>query len=176
MVTISHYHVDHSHVGPGLIGPDGNAPRIVDRAEQVGGLSFEARCTYHDQMLGAHMGLSTMFIVELDGLRVAHLGDIGCAPSEADARFLSGVDVLLWPVGGTYTLGPEHAQMMLDIVKPRLAIPLHFEHARCTLGMQPIDALPPHLNTPFERREQSSWDSAQWMPESSTVLALEPAL
>ena len=177
IVTISHYHVDHSHIGPGLVNAAGQRPTVVDSSCEAHGLTFEGRTTYHDCMLGAHMGLSTMFVVELDGLRVAHLGDIGCPLCAADSQFLTGVDVLLWPVGGTYTLGPKEAQALLDIVKPRVAIPLHFENERCTLGMEPIEALGPALRDGLTRPGHTSWESSSLGSDETTqVVALEPAL
>jgi L-ascorbate metabolism protein UlaG (beta-lactamase superfamily) len=173
IVTVSHYHVDHSHVTDAM-----GDPAIVDASARAAGLSFVGRPTYHDRERGARMGMTTMIVVEIDGLRVAHLGDIGCELTPDDVSALGRVDVLLWPVGGTYTLGPEDAAGVLDALKPRLAIPLHFEHARCQLGMEPVDTALAALgaaSVPWTRSAGSAWSSAQGLPAATTVMALEPA-
>jgi len=170
IVTVSHYHVDHSHVSADL-----GTPVVADLSGDYRGVRFEARSTYHDRFFGTRMGMTTMMAWEMDGLRVAHLGDIGCDLTPEDVAALGRVDVLLWPVGGTYTLGPEDAPAVLRALSPKLAIPLHFEHERCQLGMQPVEAAIAALeNAGYEvnRNGQSRLDVA----EASGVVVLEPAL
>ncbi len=173
VVTVTHYHVDHSHVGPDLAGPDGVLPTVIDRTGSGAGFDFVVRTTYHDRVGGTHMGLTGMVAFEMDGLRVAHLGDIGCDLTAEDLAVLGPIDVLLWPVGGTYTLGPEDAPAVLAAIQPQVAIPLHFEHARCQLGMQPIEALFEHIDD-YARPGTSSFHTDDGLP--SGVLVLEPAL
>ena len=170
IVTISHYHIDHSHVSEAL-----GEPEIVDKSGQVAGIDFLVRPTYHDRCMGTHMGMTGMTAFELDGLRIAHLGDIGCELTAQDVAALGDVDILLWPVGGTYTLGPEDAPQVLNALKPRLAIPMHYEGPRCQLGMAPIEALVPVLNNSIKRPGRSSWSSTDGMPTEPTTLILEPA-
>lgn len=176
VVTVSHYHVDHSHVTHDLAAPGGGLPPVVDRTARIGDIGFVVRPTYHDRQGGTRMGMTGMVALELDGIRLAHLGDIGCDLTRADLDALGRIDVLLWPVGGTYTLGPEDAQVVLDAVRPRLAIPLHYENDRCQLGMAPIEALSPCLQRPPVRPGLSSWSSAEGLPADGEVRILEPAL
>lgn len=173
VVTVTHYHIDHSYVGPELARADGQLPPIIDRSGTAAGFDFSVRMTYHDRVGGTRMGMTGMVSFEIDGLRVAHLGDIGCDLSTEDVAALRPVDVLLWPVGGTYTLGPEDAPAVLAALEPTLAIPLHFEHPRCQLGMQPIEALFAYIDA-YERPGVSSVDFAEGLPTG--VLVLEPAL
>ncbi len=176
VVTVSHWHVDHSHVTSAL-GRGGELPPVVDTTRSVAGFDFVVRPTYHDRVGGTRMGMTGMLTVEVDGLRVAHLGDIGCDLTPADVEALGRVDVLLWPVGGTYTLGPGDAPAVLDALRPRVAVPLHYDNARCRLGMEPIEALFPHLGAiPFERAGQSSWSSASGLPPEAAVVVLAPRL
>jgi len=173
VVTVTHYHVDHSHVGPDLAGPDGILPPTIDHTGRAAGFEFTVRTTYHDRVGGTHMGLTGMVAFEIDGLRVAHLGDIGCDLTPEDIAALGPVDILLWPVGGTYTLGPEDAPAVLEGLKPGLAIPLHFEHPRCQLGMQPIEALFEHVPD-YQRPGVSTLNTEDGL--TSGVVILEPAL
>lgn len=173
VVTVSHYHLDHSHVSPNL-----GAPIVLDQAGEAAGLTFRARPTYHDREGGARMGLSTIFAFEMDGVRICHLGDMGCPPTGADANSVGPVDVLVFPVGGTYTLGPEDAPEVLRIFQPRLAIPVHYEGPKCHLGLASLDAALTTLEEagwPVRRPATSTWESAAGLPEQTTVWALEPA-
>ena len=92
VVTVSHWHIDHAHVTPALAGPGGELPPVVDRAGRCAGLAFQVRFTYHDRAGGTGMGMNGMVAFELDGLRVAHLGDIGCPLTAEDAAALGPVD------------------------------------------------------------------------------------
>jgi L-ascorbate metabolism protein UlaG (beta-lactamase superfamily) len=176
VVWVSHGHIDHSHVTPELGPGDGALPIIVDRSGTAGGIEFRVRSTYHDREGGTRMGMTGMVAFEIDGVAIAHLGDIGCDLTPEDVAALGPVDLLLWPVGGTYTLGPKDASAVLDALQPRLAIPIHFEHERCQLGMEPVEALTPHLQVPWSRPGTSTWQSDAGLPESTEVLILEPAL
>jgi L-ascorbate metabolism protein UlaG (beta-lactamase superfamily) len=177
VVTVSHYHIDHSHVTSDLCSQNGVLPTIVDRSAQAEGFSFQMRTTYHDRVGGTRMGLTQMMVVEMDGLRVAHLGDIGCPLTPADVKALGPIDVLLWPVGDVYTLGPEDAPQVLEALSPKIAIPLHFEHERCQIGMKPVDALLPHVrHLTVKRAGASHWSSRDGLPDKTQVLVLEPAL
>ena len=173
VVTVTHYHVDHSHVGPELADADGHLPPVIDQSGSAAGFDFRVRMTYHDRVGGTRMGMTGMVSFEIDGLRVAHLGDIGCPLTEEDVIALGPVDILLWPVGGTYTLGPEDAPEVLQAIQPRLAIPLHFEHPRCQLGMEPIEALFEHIDA-YERPGCSTLDCSGELPRG--IVVLEPAL
>ena len=82
--------------------------------------------TPHDDRGGALRGMNTVRIFDFDGLRVAHLGDIGCFPDEELTKALTGVDCLLIPVGGTYTIGTQTAYQIIRTLKPRVAVPMHY--------------------------------------------------
>ncbi len=184
VITVSHWHVDHSHISADLETPSGGRPPVVDRSGEAAGLRFDVRFTYHDRHHGTKMGLVGMVAFELDGLRVAHLGDVGCPISEEDARALGPVDVLIWPVGGVYTLGPDDAASVLEALRPRIALPVHYDNEGCRLGLATIDALEPALRSAgssvtVRRAGRSTWTSAGGLPArggAGEVLVLEPGL
>jgi L-ascorbate metabolism protein UlaG (beta-lactamase superfamily) len=78
-------------------------------------------------MNGMQRGLNSIFILEFDGLKVAHLGDLAHTLSDAQLKKLGEVDVLFVPVGGVYTLNGEDAAKVVKQIKPRrYVIPMHF--------------------------------------------------
>ena len=65
-------------------------------------------------------------MLEAEGLRVAHLGDLGHALSEEQLAALGTVDVLLIPVGGYYTIDAATAAEQVRALRPKLTIPMHY--------------------------------------------------
>ncbi len=86
--------------------------------------------SFHDDQQGRLRGKNTITILEADGLRIAHMGDIGGMPSPIALEKLSGVDVMLLPVGGHYTVGPKEAKAIVDATGPKTVIPMHYRSDR----------------------------------------------
>src|SRR5947209_6461032 len=83
--------------------------------------------TYHDPEEGAKRGKNSIFIVEADGLKFVHLGDLGHDLTEEQAKAIGPVDVLMIPVGGIYTINGEAALKVVDQLKPRrYVLPMHY--------------------------------------------------
>ena len=70
-----------------------------------------------------------MFLIEAEGLRVAHLGDLGCALSPAQQKALAPVDVLMLPVGGYYTIDASMAKEVATRLQARVILPMHYRTA-----------------------------------------------
>ena len=86
--------------------------------------------TPHDECNGARRGMNTVRIFDCDGIRVAHLGDLGCFPDAELENALYGVDCMLIPVGGYYTIGCQTACQIIRAAKPKVAIPMHYRTDR----------------------------------------------
>jgi L-ascorbate metabolism protein UlaG (beta-lactamase superfamily) len=77
-------------------------------------------------MLGLRRGRNTIHILQCEGLRVAHLGDLGHIPRKAVLDQLKGADALLIPVGGYYTIDAKTAYQLVQQLSPRVVIPMHY--------------------------------------------------
>ncbi|MFC2059575.1 MBL fold metallo-hydrolase [Chloroflexota bacterium] len=128
IVTVSHEHFDHNNVA----AVQGN-PESVRGATpvEIKGIKFNGIPTYHDENKGSQRGKNTIFCFEIDGVRICHLGDLGHSLGDKEIAELSGVDVLLIPVGGFYTIDSEVAGQLCDRIKPRVIIPMHYRNDRC---------------------------------------------
>ena len=80
----------------------------------------------HDFARGRLRGPNTIFLIEANGLRVAHFGDLG-AWDEALAEKLGGIDIALVPVGGHYTIDAAAAAKLTERIQPRMIIPMHYK-------------------------------------------------
>ena len=113
-VLCSHFHRDHSYVEE-LTILGGVSPFTVEKVD-----------CFHDDQQGALRGTNVIHILSAEGVRVAHLGDLGHMPEEELEKKLTGLDVLLIPIGGTYTLSAEQAAELVKRLKPRMTIPMHY--------------------------------------------------
>jgi L-ascorbate metabolism protein UlaG (beta-lactamase superfamily) len=134
VVTISHEHPDHNnvrmstgtpHVIHGLTADKKGWARIEERFRDV---SIRSVGVYHDDKRGAVRGLDTVFIFEVGGLRIAHLGDLGHTLDDDQLEAIGSVDVLLVPVGGATTIDAYQATRVIDQLHPRLmVVPMHYK-------------------------------------------------
>jgi len=124
IVTVSHAHFDHNNVGAVQGSPD-----VVDSPgdRSFGGVRIRGVQTCHDTKGGALRGRNIVFVIETDDITICHAGDLGHVPSDETAKSIGRVDVLLIPVGGTYTLDAKGAQEAARKLDPRIVIPMHYK-------------------------------------------------
>lgn len=120
---VSHDHFDHNHV-ESLAGEFAVVKTAGEHA--VGNLKITATPSFHDPEQGALRGRNLLFRIEGEGLSVAHIGDLGHMPNEAQLAALQGLDVLMLPIGGTYTITTEQAEELISALRPRVAVAMHF--------------------------------------------------
>jgi L-ascorbate metabolism protein UlaG (beta-lactamase superfamily) len=95
--------------------------------ETVGPVHIGSVGLYHDNMEGLQAGKNTAFILEMDGWRICHLGDLGHLLTPAQVRQIGEVDVLMIPIGGVYTINGSEAKKVVAQLKPReYILPMHY--------------------------------------------------
>jgi L-ascorbate metabolism protein UlaG (beta-lactamase superfamily) len=124
VVTISHEHPGHNN----RIGFRGG-PKFFDGPGEyeVKDAFITGINTYHDARSGSTRGRNTVFVFEVGGVTICHLGDLGHVPSQSQVEALSDVDVLLVPVGGLHTIDASKATEVISLIEPRLVIPMHYK-------------------------------------------------
>lgn len=127
VVTISHGHGDHAEVskvtGAPLVLRD-PGPHSLPHGVKIRGYH-----SFHDDHHGEQRGSNLCFLIQADGLTVAHLGDIGDMPDAALTQALNKVDILMLPVGGHYTIDAQQAVTLARQSGARVVIPMHFRTA-----------------------------------------------
>lgn len=119
-VYCSHDHRDHGAV-KNVKCRKGQAPA---------GFAVEELETEHDPCGGALRGKNTVRVFTFGALRCAHLGDLGRDLTEAECALLRDLDLLLLPVGGYYTIDAAQARVILDRLRPRVAVAMHYRTDR----------------------------------------------
>jgi L-ascorbate metabolism protein UlaG (beta-lactamase superfamily) len=123
-VTVSHDHPDHNAIE----AVEGNPFIIRGPGEfEIKGVSFIGMSTFHDNEKGIKRGKNIVYRIEIDGLSIVHLGDLGHPLSTAEIENLDGVDILLIPVGGFYTIDAATAENVINEIEPSIVIPMHYK-------------------------------------------------
>ena len=131
LLTISHNHSDHNQAG--LV----KAGFVIDGPGEyeVGGVSVVGIPTWHGDQEGKERGINTIFVIEIDGLRIAHAGDLGHKLTREQLEDMGQVDVLLVPIGGVYTLDAKTAAEVVKQPDPWVVIPMHYQQPGLDSGI-----------------------------------------
>jgi L-ascorbate metabolism protein UlaG (beta-lactamase superfamily) len=131
IVTISHEHMDHnntSSIAPDFTSLRGCLPgnqkiNFIDTT--LNGVHIYNVASYHDP---GHHGLNSIFVLEIDNIRIAHLGDIGTELSAEQVVKIGCVDILLIPVGGKFTIPRSVVESIVSqLCDGSIIIPMHYQ-------------------------------------------------
>jgi L-ascorbate metabolism protein UlaG (beta-lactamase superfamily) len=136
LVTVSHQHDNHSYT-QGVV----KDPFVVEGPGEyeVAGVTVLGLPTFHDSRQGELHGRNTVYVIELDDVRVCHLGDLGHALEADMLEALGKVDVLLVPVGGGNTLEAVGAAEVARQVEPRVVVPMHYALPAVKTELAPVE-------------------------------------
>jgi L-ascorbate metabolism protein UlaG (beta-lactamase superfamily) len=137
-VLVSHEHADHNNIQLAA-----GSPLVMRGLSSTGWNSIDQKVKdvriysisptvpiYHDNQQGAQRGRNTIFVLEIDGLRLAHSGDLGHVLTPEAIQALGQLDVLLVPVGGSYTIDAAAATQVVSQLNPRMVVPMHYKTPR----------------------------------------------
>ncbi len=111
------------------------------------------------------------FVVEIDGIRVGHLG----LPTGTNLADLKDVDILLLPVGGDGSLSAVAAADVMTRIEPKIAIPMHYRVGPETLELEPLEKFLKETGTKPDAQPKLQLTRSQ-LPADLTVVVLEPRL
>ncbi len=124
VVTVSHEHLDHNNragVKGDFVCFDLPGEYEIKNSEIVG---IKA---YHDEKKGEERGFVTLFVYEVDGINLCHLGDLGHDLTSDQLEKINGVDVLFVPVGGVVTIDAKKAAKVISEISPKIVVPMHYK-------------------------------------------------
>jgi L-ascorbate metabolism protein UlaG (beta-lactamase superfamily) len=130
LVLVSHDHAGHNNAAA-LKGE----PAVIDIPGEysVKGVNIVGIASEHGET--KNPGPNTIFILESEELKICHLGDLGADLSGKQLEEIDGVDVLLIPIGGKYTLDGKKAVDLIKKIEPILIIPMHYKINGSTLDV-----------------------------------------
>ena len=134
-VTISHDHYDHNY----LAAVSGNPIIVRTEAERwVKDVKIMGIPTWHDEAEGKKRGANLIYVIEMDGMRLVHLGDLGHALDEETLKKIGVTNILFAPVGGVYTIDYTQAREIANALHTNVLIPMHYATADCKVDIGPV--------------------------------------
>ena len=124
-LLITHSHSDHNNEkaikgSPFLISGPGEY--------EVRGVFVQGIDSFHDDEQGKERGKNTIYTIEAEDMRLCHLGDLGQKQlTDEQVEKIGEVDILMIPVGGTYTIDGSEAVKIIGQIEPKVVIPMHYE-------------------------------------------------
>ena len=125
IILASHKHNDHCGLN-----------EVQQLLRMVHGVTVTKVDTFHDDKNGALRGKNIVHVLEYNGIKVAHFGDIGHILTEEQVQQIGNVDVAIVPIGGTYTVRAPEAKAICEQVNAKVIIPMHYR-----TGEQGFDVL-----------------------------------
>ncbi len=124
VVLVTHQHMDHNNI------EDANPEAFIIQNPgeyENHGIAIRGIQSFHDNKEGTERGLNTMYVIKAEELTICHLGDVGHVLTDKQVEDIGDVDILMIPVGGTYTIDAKTAVEVINQVEPKIVIPMHYK-------------------------------------------------
>ncbi|PRR80857.1 metal-dependent hydrolase [Clostridium liquoris] len=143
IVTISHHHFDHDYTKE-ISSKDA---KVIDKVGNfyICDIAIQGIPSYHDEVKGAKRGENTIYLFQVDGYKLCHLGDLGYVPSIEELKDIGNVDILFIPVGGHYTIDGKEALQITKLIKNHIIIPMHYKTPSLTFPLDGLENFLKHM-------------------------------
>ncbi len=170
IVTISHNHAGHDYAD-GVRGE----PKIVNSPGEyeISGVFLTGVQTYHDKRSGKDRGKNTAYVINIDGLNVCHLGDLGHVPTQAQAESFGNVDILLIPVGGGGALNASDATEVVSLFEPQIVIPIHYRVPDLAVKLDSVDKFIKEMGITAPEKVETLKVTKDSLPKETQVVLLQ---
>ncbi len=140
IVLASHGHFDHATGIDDVAAPGAEKLVGFTGEKTVKEVRIKGIASYHDPKKGALRGENSIYVFEVDEVKFCHLGDLGHVPSSEQVEEIGEVHVLFIPVGGVYTINAKEATETVNLIKPRIVVPMHYKVPGLTVDVNGVDA------------------------------------
>jgi L-ascorbate metabolism protein UlaG (beta-lactamase superfamily) len=170
IVTVSHFHPGHSYIAGVVNEPE----QIKSPGEyEIGGTFITGVATFHDNRKGDLRGKNTIYIIEIDGITLCHLGDLGHPLDPHLIEEIGDIDILFLPVGEVSTMPIDTAVEIVRQLEPHIVIPMHYKTEAFTGDLSPVDKFLDKMRIrELETRPKLSITSSS-LPSSTQTIVLD---
>jgi len=137
IILVSHDHYDHNSVK--TVEKDGSKVVTDPRKRNISKIEISGIESFHDEAKGAKRGSNIMYKFVMNGITFCHLGDLGHDLDEETVQKIGDVDILFVPIGGTFTIDDKQAWDVINKIKPKIIIPMHYKIGGLSLSINGID-------------------------------------
>lgn len=170
IVTVSHDHFDHNAVDK----LSGN-PLIIKTTgkHKAAGITITGITSFHDNVQGSKRGSNIIYVIEADGWRLAHFGDLGTALTTEQLQAIGQIDIVMIPVGGHYTIDAQTAFEQVQAMKPKVVLPMHYKTEVLDFPIQPVTAFTELFDSTQVRWMESAEITLESLPQDMMVYVLQ---
>lgn len=171
LVTVSHDDEGHNYA---RIARDN--PYVIQGPGEyeVGGVFVIGVATYHDDKQGAERGKNTAYLIEFEEMAICHLGDLGHLPTQEQIEELDGIDILMVPVGGKEVLTSARAAEVVNLLEPKLVIPMRYRIADMDKDLATVTRFLGEMNAQEIEPQEALRITASQLPDETQVVVLAP--
>lgn len=137
IILVSHDHYDHNSVK--TVKKEESKVITDERKKNISNVEIRGIESFHDECCGEKRGDNIIFKFTMDDVTFCHLGDLGHGLDEDAVQKIGDVDILFIPIGGTFTVDAEQAWDIINVIKPKIAIPMHYKIGGLSLPIAGID-------------------------------------
>ncbi len=137
ILLVSHNHADHNNVSA-IKG----SPFLIENPGEyeVKGVFVQGIDSFHDDSEGKERGKNTIYMIEAENMRFCHLGDFGQKQlTDEQLEKIDKVDVLMIPVGGTFTINSSEAAKVIGQIEPKIVIPMHYALPKIKIELDEVE-------------------------------------
>ena len=138
IVLMTHDHYDHNAARV-IKGEHQNFLGFVGETVVGNNIKINGYATFHDYVGGNERGPNSIYQFEMEGMTIAHCGDLGCIPSDDVLEAIKGVDFLFVPVGEVYTMELPDVRKLIELVNPRIIVPMHYMVGGLSFRLSSLD-------------------------------------
>ena len=169
IVTLSHFHPGHSYVE----GVANDPKQIKGPGEyEIGGTFITGVASFHDDKKGEVRGKNTIYIIEIDGITLCHLGDLGHALDSHLVEEIGDVGILFLPVGEVTTIAIDTAMDVLRQLEPHIVIPMHYKTKTFTGKLGSVDKFLDKMRIPDLEAKPKLSITASALPSGMQIVVL----
>ncbi len=177
ILLVTHPHSDHKNikavqpvagkVNPFLIQGPGEY--------EVEGAFIQGIHSWHDEKEGKERGENTIYTIEVEDLKLCHLGDLGQKElTEEQLEKIDEIDILMIPVGGGYTISAKEAMKVMAQIEPKITIPMHYQIPKLKLELDGIDKFLRTLGIKkIEAIKKLTIKKKDILPEEAKIIVLQ---
>lgn len=182
-VLVTHNHHDHNNIKavsapPASLASRAGNPLVIDGPGEydIKGVNINGIAGFHDNSNGSERGKITIYTIETEKIKICHLSDLGQKELSSEQLDKIGeIDILMIPIGGTYTIDAEEATKIMSQIEPKITIPMHYKIPKLSIKLDPVDKFLEALNIKkLETLPKLSIKKKDISTEEAKIILLEP--
>lgn len=176
IVCVTHEHEDHNNISMVRGSGEKEGPFVISGPGEyeISGVGIVGVSSFHDDVQGKERGVNTIYSLTIDDVNIVHLGDLGQKKlDQAQVEVLSSCDVLLIPVGGTYTIDAKDAPDIIAQLEPKIVVPMHYKIDGLKFPLSTVDKFLTSIGKEDIKPVAKLSVSSERMPDEMEVVVLE---